>query len=69
MQTKTTTEQGRALRSLREMAGLTAEDVAREAGVSAAYLSRVENGKAAPTPRWVGTVSVVIASHLASAAA
>lgn len=68
MHKDTTTEQGQALRSLREMAGLTAETIAHEAGVSAAYLSRVETGKAHATPRWIGAVSAVIATHLSHAA-
>lgn len=68
MYTAQTAEQGKAIRALREMASLTLDDVAKEAGVSAAYLSRVETGKASTSAKWLGLVSSVIASHLKTAA-
>lgn len=62
------TAPGRALRNLRELAGLTLDQVASEAGTSAAHLSRVETGQVRATPQWVGRISEVIARHLRSAA-
>lgn len=50
------------------MAHLTLDDVAREAGVSAAYLSRVENDDRSASAHWMGTVAAVIARHLSAAA-
>ena len=61
-------EHGRAIRALREAAGLTAADVAREAMVSESYLSKVETGQDTATPRWIGKVTGVIARHLSNAA-
>lgn len=60
------TAPGRSLRVLREMAGMTLDQVADEAGVSPTHLSRVETGKAIPTPKWVGTVAEVLAANLRS---
>lgn len=45
-----------ALRVLRHSAGLTVRELARMAGVSPSYLSRVENGDVQPTDRWVRDV-------------
>lgn len=59
---------GEGIRSLRVLADMTLDEVAQEAKVSAAYLSRVENGQAAATSKWLGLVAGVIARHLASAA-
>lgn len=64
----TDTSPGAGIRTLRLMAGLTLDQVAQEASVSAAYLSRVETGQTAATPKWLGIVAGVIASHLATAA-
>lgn len=55
-----------AIRPMRQMAGLTLEQVAQEAGVSAAHLSRVETGQVEASPKWLGLVSGVIAKHLAA---
>ena len=52
---------GKAVRTLREVAGLTARDAAKAAGVSESYLSRVETGVADPSPEWVGNVTAAIA--------
>ena len=40
---------GRALVSFRQMAGLTLRELAQESGVSAAMISRIENGQASPS--------------------
>ncbi|WP_082406407.1 helix-turn-helix domain-containing protein [Microbacterium sp. No. 7] len=55
---------GQAVRTLREVAGLTARDVARAAGVSESYLSRVETGAADASPEWIGTVTAAIAESI-----
>ncbi|MFT0849069.1 helix-turn-helix transcriptional regulator [Actinomycetaceae bacterium L2_0104] len=55
---------GEALRALRIRAGLTIEQTAQMAGVSATYLSRVETGVKTATPYWVGAVTEVIAKAL-----
>lgn len=64
----TSTAPGRALRVLRQLADLTLEQTATEAGTSPAHLSRVETGQVRATPAWIGRVSAVIASHLRDAA-
>ena len=69
MSSTTTDSAGEALRKLRNIAGLRIEDVAREANVSAAQLSRVENGAAQPRPRWVAAVTTAIAEALQQQAA
>jgi hypothetical protein len=43
---------------------MTLDEVAAEAGVSAAYLSRVESGEKQATPRWLAGVTSVIARRL-----
>jgi transcriptional regulator with XRE-family HTH domain len=48
---------GLRLRRMRESKAIPAKDVARVAGVSPAYLSRLENGKASPT---VATLSRLV---------
>lgn len=40
---------GRRLRGIRQAKGISARDLAERAGVTAAYLSRLENGKVSPT--------------------
>lgn len=65
--TETPTSPGAALRVLRTAAGLTLEQVATEAGVSATHLSRVETGAKPATPAYLGVVSEVIARHLSAA--
>lgn len=52
------------LRALRLRAGLTLEQVAAEARVGTAYLSRVETGKAIASGPWLGMVATVIGRHL-----
>lgn len=60
------TSPGKALRALRMKAGLTLDQVAREAGVSATHLSRVETGAKKATPAWLGAVTGAIAKALLS---
>lgn len=55
---------GAALRVLRLEAGLTLDEVASQAGVSATHLSRVETGVKNATPAWIGAVTQTIARHL-----
>lgn len=64
MATKSPTTPGEAIRALRSLAGMTLDEVAAQAGVSASHLSRVETGAAQPTPAWLGVVSEVIARRL-----
>ena len=68
MGTTTSAAPGEGIRSLRVLAGMTLDEVAQEAGISAAYLSRVETGQATATPKWLGVVASVIATRLATAA-
>lgn len=65
----TPTTPGEALKALRNSAGLTLEQVAQEAGVSATHLSRVETGARNASPAWIGAVAEAIAHHLQGAAA
>ncbi|MSS84531.1 helix-turn-helix domain-containing protein [Actinomycetaceae bacterium WB03_NA08] len=57
---------GKSLRVLRMKAGLTLDQVAKEAGVSATHLSRVETGAKKATPAWLGAVTGAIAKALLS---
>lgn len=66
--TEAPTTPGAALRALRTEAGLTLEQVAQEAGVSASHLSRVETGIKTANPVWIGAVAEAIARHLKVAA-
>lgn len=59
---------GKGIRDLRERAGMTIDEVAREAGVSPTYLSNVENGKREPRSEWVGRVMTAIAERLKGSA-
>jgi|GEM_PF-4579192 len=55
------------IRALRSLAGLTIERLASEAGTSASYISRVENGERKASARWMGRVTGVISLHLEDA--
>ena len=66
--TETPTTPGAAIRVLRIAAGLTIEQVAREAGVSPTHLSRVETGTKPATNAYLGVVSEAISRHLGTAA-
>jgi transcriptional regulator with XRE-family HTH domain len=59
---------GATLRVLRNLAGMTLEDVASAAGTSVAYLSKVETGKFIPTKSYIGQVTAVLAERMKSAA-
>ena len=60
---------GRSLRTLRRLAGLTLEDVARIADTSTAYLSKVETGKFTPSRTYVAQVTRAIADSMTETAA
>ena len=47
-----TTNIGKSMKHLRSNLGLSQEQVAFKLGISAAYLSRVENGKIKPRQDW-----------------
>lgn len=66
MTTPTTT--GQALRKLREVAGLTLDQVAVLADVGASHLSRVENGKAWPSMKWTACVALTLGEAIAARA-
>ncbi|WP_350317231.1 helix-turn-helix domain-containing protein [Prescottella equi] len=59
---------GPALRDLREAAGLTLGEVAHAAGVSQAYLSKVERGAHTPKPRWIARVLFALSRHMEASA-
>lgn len=54
-----------SLAILRTAAGMSLDDVAYLAGISAAYLAQIENGDAEPTPELVRHISAAIARDLA----
>lgn len=54
---------GESLRSLRALFDLSLADVARRAGTSPAYLSKVERGRFVPTKRYVAHVTRAIAGR------
>lgn len=60
---------GASLRTLRKLAGLTLDDVARLAETAPAYLSKVETGKFNPSLTYVAQVTAAIASALAASEA
>lgn len=62
---------GANIRSLREAAGLSQQEVARRANISPSYLSRFESGVegVAPSPEWIGRVTQVIATAFSEGAA
>ena len=64
----TTATTGQAIRRLRELSGLTLDQVAALASVSPAYLSRVETGQCAPSIKWIATVSSALASAISDRA-
>lgn len=59
---------GTALRTLRQLAGMTLEEVASRAGTSSSYLSKVERGSLTPTIHYVAKVALVIADETLSTA-
>nr|WP_279630809.1 helix-turn-helix transcriptional regulator [Rathayibacter sp. VKM Ac-2804] len=58
---------GQSLRTMRMLAGLTLEDVAREADTAVAYLSKIETDKLIPSKTYVGTVTAVLSRALSPA--
>lgn len=60
------TAAGESIRTLRQLASMTLEDVARDVPTSTSYLSKVETGKANPTRFWVAAVVAVIADNLSA---
>lgn len=63
-----TPQVGQSLKALRQLAGLTLEQVSNRADTAPAYLSKVENGKLVPNNVYVARVSMAIAEHLAEGA-
>jgi predicted transcriptional regulator len=55
---------GAAMRTLRKTAGLTLDDVSQAAGISAPYLSNVENGNVRPSADWIRNVIASIGGVL-----
>ncbi len=55
---------GRALRMLREMAGMALDDAAGAIGTSTKHLARVESGEVTPTGAWAGRASATYADRL-----
>ena len=57
---------GAALRDLREAAGLTARQLAQKAEISAAMISRIENGQASPSIHTLSALSAALDVPLVS---
>jgi transcriptional regulator with XRE-family HTH domain len=57
---------GRRLRQMRESKAMRARDVADRAGVSPAYLSRLENGRVSPTVATLGRLVQAMGETIAS---
>ncbi len=55
---------GIVLRTLRELTGLSATEVADRANVPLAYLIRVESGEATASDAWLGFVASVLSDAL-----
>jgi predicted transcriptional regulator len=53
---------------MREELGLTRSDLARQAGVNRAYLSRVERGERQPSAHWLRAVTDALAAAAAKEA-
>lgn len=64
----TTLSTGQAIRRMRQLAGMTGEQLAELAEISPAYLSRVETGKSRPSNRWVATVLKQLGAAIAKKA-
>lgn len=63
------TTAGEIVRSLRTLADMTQEDLAEVANTSPAYISRVENGIARPTPQWIGNIAAAVGARIKATAA
>jgi transcriptional regulator with XRE-family HTH domain len=57
---------GLALRTMRETRGLTAKDLAKQAGVSAAMISRIENAQVSPSIATMTSLTAALGVPLAS---
>ncbi len=57
---------GPRLRHLREQKGLTARQIAERAGVTAAYVSRLENGRVSPTVATLGRLVSAMGETMAT---
>ncbi|MEM8813222.1 MAG: XRE family transcriptional regulator [Pseudomonadota bacterium] len=57
---------GRALRELRDQNGLTARDLANRSGVSAAMISRIENGQVSPSLSTLASLAESLQTPLVS---
>ena len=57
---------GAALRDLREAANMTARQLAGKAGISAAMISRIENGQASPSINTLSALSAALDVPLVS---
>lgn len=55
---------GQAMRTLRQIAGLTLDNVAELADTAPAYLSKVERGVLTPTRGYVATVTSAITTYM-----
>lgn len=58
------TQQGDAIRGLREELGLTLRELAAAAGVSFSYLAEVERGEKDPHARWLKAVNDALADRM-----
>ncbi|MGO2188253.1 MAG: helix-turn-helix domain-containing protein [Microbacterium gubbeenense] len=58
---------GLALRSLRQTAGMTLQEVADAAGTDISYLSKVERGKGFPTIGYIARIARIIADGIIAA--
>ncbi len=64
--TTITTAVGRAIRDLRKQSGITARDLAQRAGISAAMISRIENGQVSPSLTTLEQLAVALKAPLVS---
>lgn len=62
------TSTGAAIRVMREAQGLTLRELASLSGTNHAYLSQVERGHKAASPRWMRAVLDALAQNLRGAA-
>lgn len=57
---------GRAIRELRELKGITARDLASQAGVSAAMISRIETGQVSPSLSMLAMLAAALEAPIAA---
>jgi transcriptional regulator with XRE-family HTH domain len=58
------THAGRSIRAVRTGLGLSLNQLAREAGVNASQLSKVERGIKEPSDRWLRDVKEALVKHM-----